>query len=88
MATEGELIGEMQRDTALVKKALARMAENAADLVTINHTEGRPAASADAMAWQSAIHAILSQLLAAHGEASKALMKHYGDTVVMAGPIR
>jgi hypothetical protein len=88
MATENELIEKMQRDTALVKRALGRIAGDAAKVVTLNHEAGRHEASADAMAWQSEVHAALALLLAAHGRASGALLKHYGGEIVAAGPIR
>lgn len=88
MTTEQDLIEAMQTDTALLKKVLARMAPKAEELASINHAAGRYEASADAMIWHGALHRMAGDLLDAHGKASKALIRGYGEAVVAAGPWR
>lgn len=87
--TEEDLIRDMQRDTAYIKRLLNRINGNAAKVVTINHEAGRYEASADAMKWHSAVQGVASSLNAAHAEASRALVAHYGEKVMIAaGPWR
>lgn len=88
MATEQELIDAMQADTALLKKVLARMIPKAEELASINHAAGRFEISADAMIWHGALHRMNGLLLDAHGKASKALIRGYGESVIAAGPFR
>ena len=88
MATENELIEAMQSDTALLKKVLGRMLPKAEELASINHEAGRFEASADAMIWHGALHRVNGLLLDAHGKASKALVRGYGDSIIAAGPFR
>lgn len=88
MDDEGKLIEAMQKDTAIAKRALARIAVKAAKVATINHKAGRHAANADAMVWEASVHEALAVLLAGHGRSSDALLKHYGAEVIAAGPVR
>lgn len=41
MATEREPIEAMQKDTAIAKRALVRIADLAGEVATINHAAGR-----------------------------------------------
>ena len=86
--TEPELIEAMQKDVAYLKRKLASLAKKSADLVTINHKEGRFEGSSDAMEWQADVVRIQADLLRAHSRSSKALVKNYGPGVLEAGPFR
>ena len=86
--TENELIESIQKDVSYWKKLTARIARKSADLVTINHKEGRPEASADAMEWQADVVRLQADMLLAHSKSSKSLVNHYGAGVVAAGPFR
>lgn len=87
---ESDLIAKMQEDVAKVKAILERIEENAERVGHINHQAGRLIQSGDAMIWQGAIGAARSNIIAAHGVASKALVRGYdnGGAIVTAGPIR
>lgn len=83
-----ELIAEIQDKVAQVKRLLAEIDADSGKVVTINHEAGRFEQSADAMIWQGAVKRLRGDLLAAHGVASKALVRGYGEEIVAAGPIR
>lgn len=86
--TEADLIASSQKDVAYLKRLLARLDKKAADLVTINHQEGRFEASAEAMEWQSDVAQLRADLLDAHSKSSKSLLKNYGPDVLKRGPFR
>lgn len=87
---EAGLIAQMQADTAKAEVLLARIADCAAKVATINHKAGRLVQSADAMIWQGAVGRCLYDIKAAHGVASKALISGYdnGGEIVIQGPGR
>lgn len=89
LKTEEDLIRAMQRDTAYAKRILARIASNAQKVASLNHKEGRFAASADAMEWHADVQAVSAALTAGHAKSSRSLVKHYGEKVMIAaGPWR
>ncbi len=88
--SESDLIQSMQDDIADVKQRLARIHTCAMLLMRVNEEAGRREQASDAMIWAGAVMAAHGDLIAAHGTASKALVKGYdnGGDIVAYGPVR
>lgn len=86
--TEAELIDAMQKDVAYLKRKLESLDRKAAALVTINHKDGRPEASAAAMEWQADLVRLRADLLLAHSKSSASLVTYYGAQAVIASSWR
>jgi hypothetical protein len=88
---EQRLIQALQRDIADVKKTMARMVGTAGDLVTVLHKAGLREQCGDALILQGELGEALGKVRMAHGRASKALVRGFGEAggeIIAAGPIR